>query len=128
MAHLQLRERSMQTCSQYIGNPLFSAPMACHHQTNALLFGQQRNMVGSFAGENRSQQISEFQDKIEGKLSAACGPDAITCIGNAVGIYCAYVDFIAWDLDCVLNMAKNVFDEKADLWTSVIVGIPLWYK
>ena len=67
--------------------------------------------VGSFAGENRSQQISEFQDKIEGKLSAACGPDAITCIGNAVGIYCAYVDFIAWDLDCVLNMAKNVFDE-----------------
>ena len=34
--------------------------------------------VGSFAGENRSQQISEFQDKIEGKLSAAGRPDAIT--------------------------------------------------
>lgn len=67
--------------------------------------------VGSFTGENRSQQICKFQDEIEEKLSEACGPDAFTCIGNAVGIYCAYVDFIAWDLDYVLNMAKKVFDD-----------------
>lgn len=56
-----------------------------------------------------SQKIFDFRDKLEETLTAGDGPEAFTLIGGATGLYCGYVDFIAWDIQSVLNKAKEFF-------------------
>ena len=34
----------------------------------------------------------------------------LTLTGGATGLYCGYVDFIAWDIQEALNMAKEFFE------------------
>ena len=43
----------------------------------------------------------------------------LTLTGGATGLYCGYVDFIAWDIREALNMAKEFFEGAADIpWAS----------
>ncbi len=72
--------------------------------------------LDGFSGEDRSRQIFDFRDKLEETLSRSCGPDVLTITGGATGIYCGYVDFIAWDLLPALNAAREFFAETDILW------------
>lgn len=74
--------------------------------------------LDGFTGDERSRKIFDFRDKLEQKLAGAAGADALTLIGGATGIYCGYVDFIAWDLTCALNMAKELFDDSDIAWAN----------
>ena len=59
--------------------------------------------------EEGSQKIFDFRDKLEEVLTGGDGSEVLTLTGGATGLYCGYVDFIAWDIRTALNMAKEFF-------------------
>lgn len=71
-----------------------------------------------FTGEDRSRQIFDFRDKLEEKLAGESGSDILTLIGGATGVNYGYVDFIAWDLQAALYMAKEFFEETDIPWAN----------
>ena len=71
--------------------------------------------------EKGSQKIFDFRDKLEEALTAGDGPEALTLTGGATGLYCGYVDFIAWDLGTALNLAKKFFDDSDIPWANAHV-------
>ena len=68
--------------------------------------------------EEGSQKIFDFRDKLEEALTAGDGPEALTLTGGATGLYCGYVDFIAWDLGTALNLAKKFFEDSDIPWAN----------
>lgn len=66
--------------------------------------------------EESSQKIFDFRDKLENALAAEDGPEILTLIGGATGLYCGYVDFIAWDIHTVLCKAKEFFEDSSIPW------------
>lgn len=68
--------------------------------------------------EEGSQKIFDFRDKLEETLTAGDGPEMLTLIGGATGLYCGYVDFIAWDLRAALNRAKEFFEGTDIPWAN----------
>ena len=40
------------------------------------------------------------------------GPEILTLTGGATGLFCGYVDFIAWDIQTALQMAKKFFEDS----------------
>ena len=46
------------------------------------------------------------------------GPEVLTLTGGATGLYCGYVDFIAWDIRTVLKMAKEFFEDSDIPWAN----------
>ena len=68
--------------------------------------------------EEGSEKIFDFRDRLEHYLNTACGPEALTLTGGATGIFCGYVDFIAWDLHAVLQKAKEFFADTDIPWAS----------
>ena len=59
--------------------------------------------------EEGSQKIFDFRDKLEEVFTTDEGSEVLTLTGGATGLYCGYVDFIAWDIREALNMAKEFF-------------------
>ena len=68
--------------------------------------------------EEGSQRIFDFRDKLEERLTEGDGEEALTLIGGATGIYCGYVDFIAWDIRTALQMAMEFFADTEIPWIS----------
>ncbi|MEQ2398161.1 immunity protein Imm33 domain-containing protein [Merdimmobilis hominis] len=69
--------------------------------------------------EEGTQKVFDFRDKLEEALTAGDGPEVLTLTGGATGLYCGYVDFIAWDIRTALQMAKEFFEGAADIpWAS----------
>ena len=68
--------------------------------------------------EEGSQKIFDFRDKLEEALTAGDGPEVLTLTGGATGLYCGYVDFIAWDIRTALKMAKEFFEDSGLPWAS----------
>ena len=68
--------------------------------------------------EKGSQKIFDFRDKLEEALAAGDGPEVLTLSGGATGIFCGYVDFIAWDLQAALHMAGEFFANSDIPWAS----------
>ena len=66
--------------------------------------------------EEGSQKIFDFRDKLEEVLTTGDGPEVLTLTGGATGLYCGYVDFIAWDIREALNMAKEFFEGTDIPW------------
>ena len=66
--------------------------------------------------EEGSDKIFAFRDELEDYLSSACGPDVLILTGGATGIFCGYVDFIAWDLPAVLNKVQDFFADTDLPW------------
>ena len=66
--------------------------------------------------EEGSQKIFDFRDKLEEVFTAGDGPEVLTLTGGATGRYCGYVDFIAWDIQEALNMAKEFFEGTDIPW------------
>ena len=65
-----------------------------------------------------SNKIFDFRDKLEEFLISNNGDEIITLIGGATGIYCGYVDFIAWDIKAVLQKAREFFESTDIPWAN----------
>ncbi|OUQ26425.1 hypothetical protein B5E80_02235 [Flavonifractor sp. An135] len=65
-----------------------------------------------------TQKIFAFRDRLEEALTAGDGPELLTLTGGATGLYCGYVDFIAWDLRAALQLAQEFFEDSAIPWAS----------
>ena len=68
--------------------------------------------------EEGSQKIFDFRDKLEEVLTGGDGSEVLTLTGGATGLYCGYVDFIAWDIRTALQMAKEFFEDSDIPWAS----------
>ena len=66
--------------------------------------------------EEGSQKIFDFRDKLEELFTIGDGSEVLTLTGGATGLYCGYVDFIAWDIREALNMAKEFFEGTDIPW------------
>lgn len=67
-----------------------------------------------FTGEERVKAILDFRDNLRDAILRDAGEEAVTFLGGATGLYCGYLDFIAWDLPAVLTAAQAFF-EGSDL-------------
>ena len=65
-----------------------------------------------------TQKIFDFRDKLEELFTTGDGPEVLTLTGGATGLYCGYVDFIAWDIQTALQMAQNFFEDSDIPWAS----------
>ena len=68
--------------------------------------------------EKGSEKIFDFRDKLEEALAAGDGPEILTLTGGATGLFCGYVDFIAWDIRAVLQKAKEFFEGTDIPWAN----------
>ena len=68
--------------------------------------------------EEGSDKIFDFRDRLEEALAAGDGPEILTLTGGATGLFCGYVDFIAWDIRAVLQKAKKFFEDSDIPWAS----------
>ena len=64
------------------------------------------------------EQLEELIDKLLAYIEENVGSDVITIIGRSMGIYCMYIDFIAWDINAVLETAHNFFKETEFDWVN----------
>ena len=65
-----------------------------------------------FTGEERSNAILDFRDDLRDAILRDAGAEAVTFLGGATGLYCGYLDFIAWDLPAVLTAAQAFLEES----------------
>ena len=68
--------------------------------------------------EEGTEKIFDFRDKLEELFTTGDGPEVLTLIGGATGLFCGYVDFIAWDIRTALQMAKEFFECSDIPWAS----------
>ena len=68
--------------------------------------------------EEGTEKIFDFRDKLEEVLTTGDGPEVLTLTGGATGLFCGYVDFIAWDIRTALQMAKEFFEDSDIPWAS----------
>ena len=68
--------------------------------------------------EEGTDKIFDFRDKLEELFTTGDGPEVLTLIGGATGLFCGYVDFIAWDIRTALQMAKEFFECSDIPWAS----------
>ncbi len=68
--------------------------------------------LDGFEGEDRAEQILRFRDALQEAILTHTGEDAVTFLGGATGLYCGYLDFIAWDLPAVLDAAGDFFADS----------------
>ncbi len=66
--------------------------------------------------EEGSQKIFNFRDKLEEALTAGDAPETPALIGGATGLFCGYVDFIAWDIQETLRIAREFFGHSDIPW------------
>lgn len=64
----------------------------------------------------RAKAILDFRDTFEEALLGQAGEDAVTFLGGATGVHCGYLDFIAWDLEAVLDAAVDLLRESPLAW------------
>lgn len=67
--------------------------------------------LSGFTGEERVKAILDFRDNLRDAILRDAGEEAVTFLGGATGLYCGYLDFIAWDLPAVLTAAQAFFEE-----------------
>ena len=68
--------------------------------------------IAGFTGEERSKAVLDFRDDLRDTILREAGAEAVTFLGGATGLYCGYLDFIAWDLPAVLTAAQAFFEES----------------
>ena len=68
--------------------------------------------------EEGTDKIFDFRDKLEEVFTTGDGPEVLTLTGGATGLFCGYVDFIAWDIREALQMAKKFFEDSDIPWAT----------
>ena len=66
--------------------------------------------------EKGTDKIFDFRDKLEEVFTTGDGSEVLTLTGGSTGLFCGYVDFIAWDIRTALNMAKEFFEGTDIPW------------
>ena len=66
--------------------------------------------------EEGTQKIFDFRDKLEEVFTTGDGPEVLTLTSGATGLFCGYVDFIAWDIQTALQMAREFFEGTDIPW------------
>ena len=66
--------------------------------------------LSGFTGEERVKALLDFRDNLRDAILRDAGEEAVTFLGGATGLYCGYLDFIAWDLPAVLTAAQTFFE------------------
>lgn len=79
---------------------------------DGIMAGSLSYSTDCFTGEDRGKQILDFRDQLEEEILALAGEDAVSFIGGASGIYCCYLDFIAWNPLKVLEAAAEILKNK----------------
>ena len=85
----------------------------------------------SFDGEERGKAILDFRDALEAAILEQAGEDAVTFLGGATGVRCGYLDFLAWDLQPVLEAAADFLERSPVAWAGFhsfrrdVEGVPL---
>lgn len=72
--------------------------------------------LDGFPVEDRAAAVLNFRDALETTILEKAGAQAVTLLGGASGAYCGYMDFIAWDLPAVLDVAADFFRESPLAW------------
>lgn len=72
--------------------------------------------LDGFEGENRAEQILQFRDSLQDAIQEAAGDETAVFLGGATGLYCGYLDLIAWDLPAVLDAAGAFFSGTDLAW------------
>ena len=65
-----------------------------------------------FTGDERIKAVLDFRDDLREAILREAGAKAVTFLGGATGLYCGYLDFIAWDLPAVLTAAQAFFEKS----------------
>ena len=68
--------------------------------------------------EEGTDKIFDFRDKLEEVFTTGDGPEVLTLTGGATGLFCGYMDFIAWDIRAVLQKAKEFFEGTDIPWAN----------
>ena len=66
--------------------------------------------LSGFTGEERVKAILDSGITCGMPSVRDAGEEAVTFLGGATGLYCGYLDFIAWDLPAVLTAAQAFFE------------------
>ena len=62
--------------------------------------------------------FADVRDALQAALDRQAGPAALVITGHAVGTFCGYLDFIAWDLPAVLDAARDFFAGSSLAWAN----------
>lgn len=92
--------------------------MDCYHRDGVVAGFFYYPLYGFREEENYSQALFAFRDALENAILNQAGPEAVSFIGGASGIYYGYLDFIAWDLPPVLEAAGRFFATSGLDWAS----------
>ena len=68
--------------------------------------------------EDGQHSFAGMRDALQAALDRQAGPAAFVSIGDAVGQFCGYLDFIAWDLPAVLDAARDFFAGSGLAWAN----------
>lgn len=75
--------------------------------------------LNGFTENDRAKAILDFRDALETAIVERTGSEAaVTFLGGATGLYCGYLDFIAWDLPAVLDAAKEFLQSANLSWAN----------
>lgn len=75
--------------------------------------------LNGFTDDDRAKAILDFRDALEKSIVERTGSEAaVTFLGGATGLYCGYLDFIAWDLPAVLDAAKEFLQSANLSWAN----------
>lgn len=74
--------------------------------------------LDGFAPEARAAQAFALREAVEKTLAEKAGQDAVALLGGATGLFCGYLDLIAWDLPAVLDAAAEFFAASDLAWAS----------
>lgn len=66
--------------------------------------------------EERGKAVLDFRDSLEASILKNAGEDAVIFTGGASGLYCGYLDLIAWDLPAVLHAAVEALKDSPVAW------------
>ena len=74
--------------------------------------------LDGFSPEERGGRAFALRDALERALAEKAGDVALTLLGGATGLFCGYLDLIAWDLPAVLDAAADFFAASGLDWAS----------
>ena len=73
--------------------------------------------VDTIESDSRGTQILDLRDAITGELEKTL-PDSFMFVGGATGVNFGYIDFIAWDIQAVLEAIPEIAEKHGLSWIS----------
>lgn len=62
---------------------------------------------------DRGAAVLDFREEIQNKIYERMGEDCVLFTGGATGVFGSYIDFIAWDIEALLEAAAEVMKESS---------------